>query len=71
MDSEENSPQHKMSLAMIEMLENFTPMLEVAEGFKATMEARGWGSEAAESAASTMLNGLIRTVMAASGEKST
>lgn len=62
MDSETND-KIEMAETGLELLETVEPLLEIAEGFRAKMESRGWSSTSAETAASTMLNALLLNAM--------
>ena len=51
-----------LSNAMLELTENFTPIIDAADGIKADMERRGWSPTAAETVALEWLRGALSMV---------
>lgn len=49
--------------SMLCMLEAFAPIMEMAKGMKAQMEADGWSPTAAEDVARELLVGAVRLAM--------
>lgn len=58
------SELNEMRAALMELSENFEPLLEQASGFKRRLEAEGWSTQVAEAAAGEMLIGMLRHVFA-------
>ena len=57
--------RNEMAVALLEVSESITPILDSADGMKAEMERRGWSPTAAEQVALTWLLGMVNNTFRA------
>jgi len=55
--------RHDLLNGLLEMAENLTPFLDVAEGHRAEMERRGWSPTASETAALEIYLSMLRLAL--------